>query len=343
MLLNSSRRGQPALISVVVPVYFEERVLRDSYARLKAAMLSLSPDFAYELIFVNDGSTDGSGAILAELAGSDAAVRVVSLSRNFGHQLAITAGIDHAMGDAVVLIDADLQDPPEVIPQMVAKWQEGFKVVYGVRRSRAGETRFKLLTAKLFYRLLSRLSDVKIPLDCGDFRLMDRAVVDELVQIREESRYIRGLVSWVGFPQCPVEYERQPRLSGETKFRLGKMLRFALDGISSFSEAPLRLSGQVGLIVTVGSLLLMAWIIGGKIMNPAQTVAGWTSVMVAVLFLGGVQLISIGVLGEYIGRIFRQTKGRPLYVVAERINFDREALGRPQVRVRPAAVTKVAV
>jgi dolichol-phosphate mannosyltransferase len=212
-----------------------------------------------------------------------------------------------------------------VIGEMVRLWREGNQVVYGVRRARRGESAFKRLTASAFYRVLSRLSDVRVPLDSGDFRLMDRAVVDVLKELREESRYIRGLVSWVGFRQCPLLYDRDPRFAGKTKFRLSRMFVFAFDGISSFSDKPLRVASHLGMLVTVGSLLAMLWAIAGKLIDPSRSIAGWTSVMVAVLFLGGVQLLSIGLLGEYVGRIFRQAKARPLYVVARRVNFTHHA------------------
>ena len=319
--------GQPPLVSIVAPVYCEERVVGEFYTRAKRALESLAPPIRHELVFVNDGSTDGSLAALLAIAERDPAVRVVDLSRNFGHQLAITAGIDHAAGDAVVVLDADLQDPPEVIAEMVRLWREGNQVVYGVRRARHGEGAFKRVTAAAFYRLLSRLSDVRVPLDSGDFRLMDRAVVDVLSELREESRYIRGLVSWVGFRQCPLPYDRDPRFAGKTKFGLGRMISFALDGISSFSDKPLRVASHLGMLVTVGALAAMLWLIAQKMMYPSHSIAGWTSVMVVVLFLGGVQLLSIGLLGEYVGRIFRQAKHRPLYVVARRVNFAHRAEG----------------
>ena len=318
---GSANSRQPApIISVIVPVYCEEKVIRDFYSRAKATLSTLGPKYSHELIFVNDGSTDGSLEILHSIARADKEVRLISLARNFGHQVAITAGLDHATGAAAIVIDADLQDPPEVIAKMLGKWEEGFKVVYGVRKSRVGETAFKLATAKLFYRLLSRLSDTPIPTDSGDFRLMDRAVLNALGQIREESRYIRGLVSWIGFRQCPLPYERDVRRAGETKFPLRKRLKFAIDGISSFSVKPLRLSSHLGFFITLVSLGMALWIVISKLMHPKELTQGWASVMVTVLFLGGVQLVSIGILGEYVGRIFRQSKGRPLYIVAETVN-----------------------
>ncbi|SNB48121.1 glycosyltransferase family 2 protein [Geobacter sp. DSM 9736] len=309
------------LLSVVVPIYFEEDTIPEFYSRMKSVLVGLESDLRHELIFVNDGSTDRSPLLLKEISRSDKNVRIINFSRNFGHQVAITAGIEHASGDAVVVIDGDLQDPPEVIAGMVEKWREGYKVVYGVRSVRKGETAFKLLTARLFYRLISRMSDVKLPLDSGDFRLMDRVVVEALNSIREENRYIRGLISWIGFSQYALPYERDSRYAGETKFNLKKMLKFALDGITSFSDRPLRISSKLGTITTVVAFLAMLYIIVSKFVNPESVIQGWTSLLVVVLFLGGVQLISIGVLGEYIGRIYRETKHRPLYIVEEKVGF----------------------
>lgn len=307
------------LLSVVCPVFNEEDGLEELYTRVTAAVGAIAPTLRHELVFVNDGSTDESLEVLRKLAETDARVRVLDLSRNFGHQAAITAGMDAALGDAVVVIDADLQDPPEVIGVMVGKWLAGDKVVYGVRRQRAGESRFKRVTAKAFYRLLNRLSDMPLPLDTGDFRLLDRQVVDVMCALREENRYIRGLVSWVGFRQSAVEYDRDPRYAGETKYTLRRMLNFATDGITSFSERPLRLSTGLGAITTVLTLLVGLWIVVGKLISPEQSVPGFASLMVVILFLGGVQLLTIGMLGEYVGRIYKESKRRPLYIVAERI------------------------
>jgi dolichol-phosphate mannosyltransferase len=326
----------PPLLSVVVPIYFEEETIDEFYGRMKAVLVGLEPELRHELIFVNDGSTDRSPELLRQLSARDARVRIIDFSRNFGHQIAITAGIDHAAGDAVVVIDGDLQDPPEVIVGMVAKWREGYKVVYGVRSIRKGESAFKLLTARLFYRLISNMSDVKLPLDSGDFRLMDRVVVEALNSIREENRYIRGLISWIGFPQYALPYERDSRYAGETKFNLKKMLRFALDGITSFSDKPLRLSSKLGMATTAASFLAMVVLIFAKLLHPEETIQGWTSLLVVVLFLGGVQLISVGVLGEYIGRIYRETKGRPLYIVADRVGFAAGPGSSPRQHIPPA-------
>lgn len=307
-------------ISVVCPVFNEEDGIEAFFDRTTAALEALAPRFSYELIFVDDGSSDGSGRLLRKFAEANPAVRVVELSRNFGHQVAITAGIDEASGDAVVVIDSDLQDPPEVIAEMVDVWQEGhYKVVYGQRLHRPGESSFKLVTARFFYRLLNRLSEMQIPVDAGDFRLMDRAVVDVLKGLRETNRYMRGMVAWVGFPQTAVAYDRETRHAGGTKYDFWKMLRFALDGITSFSERPLRIATQMGLLVTFAALLFAAVTILRKIYTPAFAVPGWASLMTVALFLGGVQLLSVGLLGEYVARIYRESKRRPLYVVAERV------------------------
>jgi polyisoprenyl-phosphate glycosyltransferase len=315
--------GGVPLVSVVAPVFNEEEGLAEFYDQTTKAMEAIAPPVRHELVFVNDGSSDGSLGILRKLAEADRRVRVIDLSRNFGHQIAITSGIDNAAGDAVVIIDADLQDPPSVIAEMVARWREGFKVVYGVRSQRAGENRLKLWTAKWFYRLLNRLSDTPLPVDSGDFRLMDRQVVDALCELREENRYIRGLVSWVGFSQTAVHYARDPRHAGETKFTMRKMVRFAVDGITSFSEKPLRVSIQMGMLTCVVGLVLAAAIVIGKLIRPGSALPGYASIMSVVLFFGGVQLLSIGLMGEYVGRIYRESKRRPLYFVAERLNFDR--------------------
>jgi len=255
---------------------------------------------------------------MREAAGADDRVRVVDLSRNFGHQIAITAGMDYARGQAIVIIDADLQDPPEVIAKLVARWREGYQVVYAVREHRMGETIFKKLTAAAFYRLIRRITNVDIPVDTGDFRLMDRAVVDSLKRIREKHRFVRGLVSWVGFRQTGVEYVRQERFAGETKYPLRKMLKFAFDGITSFSFMPLQMATYLGFGVSAMAFLAICWVLVEALVFH-QTVPGWSSLMVAVLFLGGIQLLTIGLIGEYVGRIYDEVKQRPLYLVREEI------------------------
>lgn len=313
------------LLSIVVPLYNEELVIDALQARLLAVMSDSR--FRTEVILVDDGSKDGTLAKARRLCERDPRFRLISFSRNFGHQIAITAGMDKTSGDAVVIIDADLQDPPEVILQMFEKWQEGFDVVYGVRTKREGETLFKRATAAAFYRLLRKATNVDIPVDTGDFRLMDRRVVRELLAMRERFRFVRGMVSWVGFKQCKVEYVRAERFAGETKYPFSKMLRFAIDGMLSFSQVPLKLSSTLGFCASVVSFSFIAYGIAVRLFFPERAIAGWASVFVAVLFLGGIQLICIGILGEYLGRMYDEVKRRPLYIAAEEVNFE-EAAGR---------------
>jgi polyisoprenyl-phosphate glycosyltransferase len=303
------------ILSLVIPVYFEELVIEAFYRRVLEALAPLEHEFDLEMVFVNDGSTDRSLEILLKLHARDPRVKILNLSRNFGHQIAITAGIDHISGEAVVIIDADLQDPPEVIMQMLSKWREGYKVVYGVREKRRGESIFKRFTAKTFYRIIGYLSDTTLPLDTGDFRLMDRSAVEYLRKMREESRYMRGMISWLGFRQCGVNYIRDPRFAGNAKYTLAKMLRFAFNGITSFSEKPLVLAGWLGMIITACGFFLLLYIIAGRILNPQKIVSGWSSLMGIVVFFGGIQLLSLGVMGQYIGRIYREVKRRPLYIM----------------------------
>jgi dolichol-phosphate mannosyltransferase len=309
------------LLSVVVPCYNEQDVLTATHERLVRALATL--DMRLEIIYVNDGSTDCTEEILRALQAVDERVRVLLFARNFGHQTAVTAGIDHARGDAVVLIDADLQDPPEVVPQMIGQWLAGYEVVYGQRTERAGETPFKLWTARMFYRLLNRLSDTEIPLDVGDFRLMDRKVVDVLKQMPERDRFIRGMVSWVGFRQIALPYRRDQRFAGQSKYPLQKMLRFALDGILSFSLKPLRLATFLGLAAIGLAGLLVAWIAFSFIFRPSASL-GLLAVLAGVGFLGGVQLFCTGILGEYIGRIYRENQERPLYILREELGGEAE-------------------
>lgn len=305
------------VISVVVPLYNEEQVAYESYTRLKAVMESLHEP--YEMIFINDGSRDATPIILRRICETDPTVHFIDFSRNFGHQTAISAGMDYASGDAVVVIDADLQDPPEVIPAMIAKWREGFDVVYGKRAERKGETLFKRVTSAVFYRLLKNLSDVDIPVDTGDFRLIDRKVCDALKQVKERNRYVRGIISWLGFRQTGVEYVRDKRFAGETKYPLHKMLRFAFDGITSFSIKPLKLSSYVGGWISVTGFLYLLVVLFLKLFTN-HTIAGWASVMAVSLFFNGVVLMMLGIIGEYIGRIYDEAKGRPLYIVREVVN-----------------------
>jgi dolichol-phosphate mannosyltransferase len=276
---------------------------------------------SYEIVLVNDASTDDSWAIILSLASGDRRTKAIGLSRNFGHQLAITAGLDIAQGDAVVLMDGDLQDPPEVIEALYAKFREGFDVVYAQRRTREGETLWKKLTARMFYRLMRRITRLDIPVDTGDFRLMSRRVTDELRRLQEHSRFLRGLVTWVGYNQTAVLYDRAARSSGSTKFSTAKMLSFAFDGITSFSSQPLRIASQLGFFFSSLSLVVMFFLVYYALSGGPGLVQGWTSLIVSVLFLGGVQLIAIGLLGEYIGRIYEEVKQRPLYVVKDRLNL----------------------
>jgi dolichol-phosphate mannosyltransferase len=305
---------QRALISLVVPVFNEAECIAQFHARAAAALEAL-PDCDHELIYVDDGSRDRSCLILRDLARGNPRVRIVKFSRNFGHQIAITAGLDHAKGDAVVFIDADLQDPPELIEKLVEKWREGFDVVYARRSARRGESAFKLATAALFYRTLRAIANIDIPLDVGDFRLISARVADQLRQMREKDRFIRGLVSWIGFRQSFVAYERDKRHAGETKYPLAKMLKFALDGITSFSSAPLRVATWMGYLSSALAFLYLASVFVQVALG--ITVEGWATLIVAVLFLGGVQLICLGILGEYIGRVFNEVKPRPVYIVEE--------------------------
>lgn len=306
------------LLSVIVPCYDEEAVIRETHRRL-ALVLDTLEGAAYEILYINDGSRDQTATILRELAAADARVRVVLLARNFGHQMAVTAGLEHAAGEAIVIIDADLQDPPEVIPEMVERWRDGYQVVYGVRTYREGETAFKLFTAKLFYRLINSLSNIEMPLDVGDFRLLDRRVVEALKQMPERDRFLRGMVSWVGFKQCGVFYRRAARFAGETKYPLVKMIRFAADAVLSFSFKPLRLAiytGFFAIAAAFGGILYAVY----KYYE-GDVVRGWASTFVALLLMSGVQLITIGIIGEYIGRIYGEVKKRPLYLVQERLGF----------------------
>lgn len=298
-------------VSVVVPVFNEEAVLDALHRRVVSALERSGESF--ELVLVDDGSRDGSWEKMRALAARDARVALVRLSRNFGHQIAVTAGVDAARGDAVVLMDADLQDPPEVVPEMIARWREGYDVVYGRRTRREGETWFKRVTAAAFYRTLRRLTSIDIPADSGDFRLMSRRVVEALKQLRERNRFVRGLVAWVGWRQVAVEYERAPRLAGETKYPLRKMVRFAGDAIVSFSYAPLRLATTLGLVVSAASFSYAVYAVLARLFD-WNVVQGWASLMVAVLFIGGVQLVSLGIIGEYVGRVYDEVKGRPLYL-----------------------------
>lgn len=300
-------------ITIIAPVYNEEPVLPELYRRVSEVMNATGD--SWELLLVDDGSRDRSAEIIAALHTQDPRVKGLSFSRNFGFQEAVTAGLDHALGDAVVLTDADLQDPPEVIPEMIAKWREGYDVVYGVRESREGETWFKLLTAKIFYRLIHRITSVQIPLDTGDFRLMDRRVVDALCHMRERNRFLRGMVPWVGYRQTGVFFKRAPRFAGEAKYSsFRRMFKFAMNAITSFSYLPLQMATYLGFTIAAISALAIVVVVLLRIFAPHE-LTGQATTLVAVLFLGGVQLISLGIIGEYLGRIYDEVKGRPLYLI----------------------------
>ncbi|HEY1706777.1 MAG TPA: glycosyltransferase family 2 protein [Rhizomicrobium sp.] len=315
---SDSRPAHP-LISVVVPCYNEEAVIGVTHPRLSAAMAALPVD--YELVYVSDGSRDRTLGLLRDIQKADPHVRVVGFSRNFGHQIAVTAGVDHAKGDAIAIIDADLQDPPELIGDMIAKWREGYDVVYGKRISRAGESAFKLATARWFYRLLNRLSDTVIPLDTGDFRLIDRQVADAMREMPEHDRFLRGMVAWLGFRQYALPYSRDARVAGETKYPLRRMIAFATDGILSFSISPLRVAVWLGVITAGFAIVGIVYALFIRLFSH-EWVSGWASLLFAILLMGGVQLIMLGIVGEYVGRIYREGKKRPLYLVRERFGFD---------------------
>jgi polyisoprenyl-phosphate glycosyltransferase len=303
----------PVVFSIVAPVFNEEETLPRFHRRVVDAMEHVGDPF--ELVLVNDGSSDGSLAVMRRLHADDPRVRVVNFSRNFGHQAAISAGMQAARGQAVLIIDSDLQDPPEVIPRMVEQWRDGVEVVYAQRAKRAGETRFKLLTASLFYRLIGRITAVDIPRDTGDFRLLDRKVVDTLTAMREHHRFMRGLSAWVGFRQGAVRYERAERFAGSTKYPLSKMVRFSLDAITGFSFVPLQLATTLGFILAGISSLAILLAAGLRIAGGA--IVGQASTLILVLLIGGIQLIFLGIIGEYLGRIYDEVRGRPLYVVRD--------------------------
>jgi glycosyltransferase involved in cell wall biosynthesis len=305
-------------------MYNEEEVIEITYRRLKAVLDTLGE--TYEIVFVNDGSRDKTSEIVRAICTADRTVKLVEFSRNFGHQIAVTAGMDHASGRAVVLIDADLQDPPELIIDMVARWREGYDVVYGKRIERRGESWFKKMTAALFYRLLSTMTSVNIPLDTGDFRLMDRKVCDAITSMRERSRFIRGLVSWAGFKQTSVDYVREERFAGETKYPLRKMIHLSLDAMTSFSTRPLKIASVLGFILSAIGFVYLFIVLYQRLFTDTTT-QGWTSMIAISLLFHGITLSLLGVLGEYIGRTYEEAKRRPLYFVSDVINFTEGAEG----------------
>lgn len=308
-------------ISIVIPMYFEEEVAEECYTRTKKALEKLEK-YEYEIVFVNDGSQDKTLEILEKIASQDKKIKVISFSRNFGHQAAVTAGLKYTTGDAVVIMDADMQDPPEVIEQMITLWEKGNEVIYAKRKIRKGETKFKLFSAKMFYKILNELSDVEIPKDTGDFRLADRKVIDVINSLPEHNKFLRGLFSWIGFKQVPLEYERKERVAGKTKYPLKKMLKLAADGIMSFSTKPLKILGVLGIISVIISICILIYSLFSYAFNLNQLTPGWTSIMVTVTFLGGMQLLSIWIMSEYIGRIYDEAKNRPEYIIEKKINID---------------------
>ena len=301
-------------------MYYEEKVAEECYNRLTNVLKNIK-DYEYEIIVINDGSKDKTLEILEKLAQNDENLKVISFTRNFGHQAAVTAGLKYVTGDAIVIIDADMQDPPELIPEMLKLWEDGNEIIYGKRKTREGETAFKLLTAKMFYNTLNALSDVEIPKDTGDFRLVDRKVVDTINLLPEHNKFLRGLFSWVGYKQTPFEYERKERFAGKTKYSLKKMLKLASDGIISFSNKPLKIVGGLGIISIIISICILIYALLSYIFKLNNLSSGWTSLMVAITFFAGVQLLSMWIMSEYIGRIYDETKQRPQYIIDKKINL----------------------
>jgi len=309
-------------VSVVIPMYYEEEVVKECYSRTKVVLNGLSNVYDHEIIFVNDGSKDKTLELLETIAQNDPKVKVLSFSRNFGHQAAVTAGLKYVTGDVILIIDSDMQDPPELLTEMIKLWEDGNEVIYAKRKARKGESRFKLLTAKMFYKVLNGLSDVDIPKDTGDFRLVDRKVVDVINSMHEHNKFLRGLFSWVGFKQIPIEYIRHERYAGKTKYPLKKMLKLASDGIISFSTKPLKLIGGIGVFSIFISFAILLYALLSFIFKWNNLTAGWTSLMVAITFFAGVQLVSIWMISEYIARIYDDTKKRPEYIIDKKINIE---------------------
>jgi len=306
-------------ISVIIPVFNEEGSISELLNRLQTVLKQ--QQISSEIILIDDGSTDGTLPILQEFANKNNEVKLIVFSRNFGNQAAVSAGLNYCIGDCAIIIDADLQDPPELLPELIAKWQEGYEVVFAQRVARKGESQFKKMTASIFYRLLQKLTQVDIPPDTGDFRLIDRKVITTLNEMPEKNRFLRGMVSWAGFRQTGITYVREERFAGETKFPFFKMLKFALTGITSFSFVPLQLASYFGFIVSAGAFISGLYVLYLKFFTD-KTIQGWTSLMIALLFLGGIQLITLGIVGEYIGRMSDEVKQRPAYVIRETVNFN---------------------
>lgn len=316
-------------LSVIVPCFNEEEVINETYKRLKSVLSNL--ELSTEIIFINDGSTDQTEQILTELAKKDKSIKIISFSRNFGHQKAVTAGLNNCKSDMAVIIDADLQDPPEVIPEMITTMVDSnAQVVYCVRKSRKGEGFFKKFSAKMFYRLLNFFSEVRLPVDTGDFRLVDRSIIREFNQMHEKGKYIRGLVSWIGFKQVPFYYEREARFAGETKYPFSKMLKLATTSLLYFSTKPLKLASALGFFSVAFSLILGVWSILGKLLGYTHANSGWTSLFVLIIFFGGVQLLTIGIVGSYIGNLFDEIKNRPEYIIDNKVNFESKEDDKPE-------------
>jgi glycosyltransferase involved in cell wall biosynthesis len=333
--MSDSHARVPALLSVVAPVYNEEELVEAFVKRACAAVA----DYTFELVLVNDGSSDSTPALLDRLAAEDSRVRVIHLSRNFGHQAALTAGLEHACGDVVAMIDADLQDPPELIPRMIEQWEHGSDVVYAVRRQRDGETAFKLATASWFYKLFDKLAQVDLEPNSGDFRVLDRRALDALLSMTERSRFLRGMTVWVGFTQTAVPYERDARSAGETKYTLRKMLRFSLDAIASFSHLPLQLATYAGLLSAGIAFVAIPVVLGLRLTD--SYLPGFGTITILILLIGGIQLIALGVIGEYVGRIYDEVKHRPLYIVREERNPPADEAG-PLAPVRAGLPARMA-
>lgn len=311
-------------ISVVIPMYCEEEVADICYKRVVNNLKKLSDKYNYEIIFINDGSKDSTLEILKKIASNDDNVKIISFSRNFGHQAAVTAGIRNVTGDAIIIMDADLQDPPELFEGMIEKWEEGYEVVYGKRKTREGESIFKLLTARMFYNTLNKLSEIEIPKDTGDFRLVDRKVIDVIATLPEHNKFLRGLFSWVGFNQYAYEYNRVNRVAGKTKYPFKKMFKLATDGILSFSAKPLKIVGAIGIFSVIVSIIILIYSIVSYMFKLNSLTPGWTSIMCTMTFIGGIILISLWMIGEYIARIYEESLGRPEYIIDELINFKGE-------------------
>jgi len=306
------------MYSIIVPVYNEQEILPEFFKRISRVIFTAQNNF--ELIFINDGSSDDSVKIIQDFCAKNPAVKLINFSRNFGHQIAVTAGVEYCTGDAAIIMDADLQDPPELIPKLIQKYQEGFDVVYAIREQRKGETYFKKITAKLFYRFLCRLTEVKIPVDTGDFRLINRKVCNTLKLMKEKTRFLRGLVSWIGFKQTGIKFIREPRYAGKTKYPLNKMLRFSIDAITSFSPKPLRISIYLGFFFAFLGFLYAIYAVLCKILN-IETIPGWATIVIFINIIGGLNLMILGIIGEYVARIYKESQNRPLYIINDLINF----------------------